>query len=104
MPRSEGTRHRPPSAAGPGAGGGEAGAGSGAYPRFGRHSWPRTRAGAVALTTFLVLFAFTQPPLVFALANRIEPRLLGLPFLYAYLLALYGLLILALLWARLRDL
>lgn len=56
------------------------------------------------VAAFLGLFAFTQPPLVFWLGNRIEPSLAGLPFLYVYLLVLYLALIAVLLWARRRGL
>jgi len=56
------------------------------------------------VAAFIGLFAFTQPPLVFLLANRIEPTVLGVPFLYVYLLVLYFGLIGVLLWARGRDL
>ena len=68
------------------------------------HYMPRTRAGRIAVGAFLGLFAFTQPPLVFALANRTDPWLLGVPFLYAYLLVLYIALIGILVWARRRGL
>ncbi len=68
------------------------------------HFWPRTKAGWLAVVTFLALFALTQPPLLYVLANRINPRVLGLPFLYVYLLALYVLLIVVLVWAVRRDL
>ncbi|MFQ5691309.1 MAG: hypothetical protein ACE5HQ_13700 [Gemmatimonadota bacterium] len=60
---------------------------------------PRTWPGRAALATFLALFALTQPPLVYLLGNRVEPWILGLPFLYAYLLFLYVGLIGVLLWA-----
>lgn len=33
--------------------------------------------------------ALAQPPLVFWLANRVEPLIVGMPFLYAWLLVLY---------------
>jgi hypothetical protein len=47
--------------------------------------------------------ALAQPPIVFAVANRIEPWVLGMPFLYAYLTAVYaGLLALLLLTWRWR--
>ncbi|MDX1577114.1 MAG: hypothetical protein R3266_01465 [Gemmatimonadota bacterium] len=72
--------------------------------RFRTHLVPRTREGRLAVGGFLVLFAFTQPPLVFRLANRIEPWVAGVPFLYAYLLVLYLALIAVLLWARKRGL
>ncbi len=68
------------------------------------HYIPRTRDGRIAVSAFLVLFAFTQPPLVYLLANRIEPRVAGLPFLYVYLLVLYVALIGVLVWARRRGL
>jgi hypothetical protein len=72
--------------------------------RLPSHYRPRTRAGRIAVAAFIGLFAFTQPPLVFLLANRIEPTVLGVPFLYVYLLVLYFGLIGVLLWARGRDL
>ncbi len=68
------------------------------------HYRPRTRAGRSAVIAFVILFAFTQPPLVYWLANRTEPWLAGLPFLYAYLGVLYFALIGVLLWARRRGL
>lgn len=68
------------------------------------HYIPRTLAGRIAVGAFLVLFAFTQPPLVFVLANRTEPWILGVPFLYAYLFLLYFALIAVLLWAKRQDL
>jgi len=57
------------------------------------HYLPRTRAGWWSVLSFLLLFALTQPPFVTGPANRIEPLVLGMPFLYAYLLGLYLLLI-----------
>lgn len=68
------------------------------------HYIPRTRAGRIAVVGFLAIFAFTQPPLVFWLGNRVEPWIGGVPFLYGYLLALYTALIAVLVWARKRDL
>lgn len=56
------------------------------------------------MAAFLGLFAFTQPPLVFWLGNRIEPSVAGVPFLYVYLLVLYLALIAVLLWARRKGL
>jgi hypothetical protein len=73
-------------------------------PSYRSHYLPRTRAGRVAVAVFIGLFLFAQPPLVFALANRIEPWLLGMPFLYVYLLAVYVALIGVLVWARRRGL
>lgn len=56
------------------------------------------------MAAFLGLFAFTQPPLVFWIANRVEPSVAGVPFLYAYLFVFYLLLIAVLVWARRRGL
>ena len=56
------------------------------------------------MAAFLGLFAFTQPPLVFWIGNRVEPSVGGVPFLYGYLLVLYLLLIAVLIWARRRGL
>lgn len=52
---------------------------------------------------FLLLFLLAQPPLVFWLANRIEPVLLGMPFLFVYLLVDYFAMIGVLIWARLKG-
>jgi len=59
------------------------------YPRFGSHYLPRTRTGRITVIAFLVLMALAEPPIVFAFANRVEPWLLGMPFLYAWLLFVY---------------
>jgi hypothetical protein len=68
------------------------------------HYLPRTPQGRVAVVLFLVLFALVEPPVVHTLANRVEPWILGVPFLYAYLLVLYSLLIAVLIWALRRKL
>jgi hypothetical protein len=73
-------------------------------PSYRSHYLPRTHAGRMATIAFFLLLAFAEPPLVFILANRIEPRLLGMPFLYVYLLAVYTALIVVLVWARRRGL
>ncbi len=73
------------------------------YPRYRSHFMPRTRKGWVATVSFVVLFLCTQPPVVFIVANRIEPVILGLPFLYVYLLVLYTALIAVLIWAGRRG-
>ena len=75
----------------------------GSYPRYRNHYLPRTRDGAVATVLFLVLFLCTQPPIVYVVANRIEPLIFGLPFLYVYLLVLYTALIAVLIWAKRRG-
>jgi hypothetical protein len=51
---------------------------------------------------FLVCLALAQPPVVL-LANRIEPRILALPFLYVWLLAAYVGMIAALIYAWRRG-
>ncbi len=61
--------------------------------RFRSHFLPRTPTGRRLVGLFLVLFAFTQPPLVYWIGNREEPWIGGMPFLYAYLLVLYFLII-----------
>lgn len=72
-------------------------------PRFRSHYRPRTRAGWVAVVSFTILMALAQPPIVYTFANRTEPWLLGMPFLYVYLLAVYVLMIAVLIWAVRRD-
>lgn len=71
---------------------------------IGNHFRPRSRAGWTATLAFLALFALTQPPLVFLLGNRVEPRIFGAPFLFVYLLAAYVAMIGVLLWAQRRGL
>jgi hypothetical protein len=68
------------------------------------HYRPRSRNGWIAVIAFLGLLALAQPPIVHTLANRIEPWILGLPFLYAYLLAVYVGMIGVLLWVQRRGL
>lgn len=62
------------------------------------HYLPRTREGWIGVILFLVLFALAEPPLVYVLANREQPWILGVPFLYAYLLVVYFALIGVLVW------
>ena len=86
----------------------ESGAESGArevgdYPGYSSHLRPRSRVGWAATLAFLGLFALAEPPLVYKLANRVEPWLLGMPFLYGYLLIIYSALIAVLIWAYRRG-
>lgn len=74
------------------------------YPSHRSHYLPRSRAGWIVLVLFVALMALAQPPLVYLVANRVEPWVLGLPFLYAYLLAVYCALIGVLFWAKRRGL
>ncbi len=78
--------------------------GSDEYPVYRSHFLPRTGPGWIAVILFVALFALTQPPFVYVLANRVEPWLLGLPFLYTYLLVIYFALIAVLIWATRRGL
>lgn len=73
------------------------------YPRYRNHFLPRTREGRVAAVLFVTLFLCTQPPILFVVANRVEPLIFGLPFLYVYLLVLYSLLIGVLIWTMRRG-
>ena len=77
------------------------GRGRGLYPS---HLRPRTSDGWVAVILFLALFLMAEPPIVHTLANRIEPWILGFPFLYSYLLLVYLALIGVLIWALMRRL
>jgi hypothetical protein len=68
------------------------------------HFIPRSRDGWIALIAFVALMALAQPPIVFRVANRITPWVLGMPFLYAWLLGVYVALIGVLLWVQRRGL
>jgi hypothetical protein len=70
---------------------------------FRSHWIPRTPAGLGSVVAFLILFALTQPPVVHTIANRITPWIAGMPFLYAWLLGIYLLLIGVLLFAQRWD-
>lgn len=72
--------------------------------RFRSHYLPRTRAGWIALVSFLGLLALAEPPVVHTLANRVEPWVLGMPFLYTYLMVVYFAMIGVLIWAMRRGL
>ena len=68
------------------------------------HLLPRSGAGWVATVAFLALMALAQPPIVHGFADRVEPWVLGMPFLYAWLLGVYVLMIGVLLWAQRKRL
>jgi len=68
------------------------------------HYLPRTGTGWITLVTLIALFSLAEPPLVFVIANRVEPWLFGMPFLYAYLLIIYTAMISVMIWARRRGL
>ncbi len=67
------------------------------------HFLPRTRNGWTATIAFLVAMALAQPPIVHGLVNRVEPWILGMPFLFAYLLGAYLVGIAVLIWALRRN-
>lgn len=66
------------------------------------HYLPRTWTGRVAAVAFLACMALAQPPVVHGFADRIEPWVLGMPFLFAYLLGVYLLMIGVLIWTARR--
>ena len=68
------------------------------------HFRPRSTAGWIATILFLGLMALAQPPIVHGLVNRVEPWVLGMPFLYAWLLGVYVAMIGVLLWVQRRGL
>jgi hypothetical protein len=74
------------------------------YPDYPSHYRPRTRTGWIAVVLFLALMSLAEPPIVTSWANRIEPWIFGMPFLYSYLLIVYVALIGVLLWAQSRGL
>ena len=57
----------------------------------------------MAVAIFVALFALAEPPVLFVIANRIEPFVLGMPFLYTYLLVVYLALVAVLLWVHRRG-
>lgn len=74
------------------------------YPRYRSHFIPRTFNGRLAVTCFVLGFLLAEPPILYRWANRIEPWLFGMPFLYSYLLMVYGALVGLLLWIHGRRL
>lgn len=72
-------------------------------PRYPSHLVPRTRDGWIATVAFLLLLALAMPPVTHTVLNRLEPVVLGMPFLYAALLAVYCALVAVLVWACRRG-
>ncbi len=68
------------------------------------HFIPRTRDGWIATISFLVIFMLAMPPVTHTLLNRTEPWIIGLPFIYVALFAVYTALICVLAWALRRGL
>ena len=67
------------------------------------HLIPRTRDGRIATASFVLILLLAMPPLTHTVWNRIDPWILGLPFLYAVLLGVYVALTAVLLWALSRG-
>ena len=66
---------------------------------FPSHYLPRSRSGWTAVLAFLGLMALVQPPIVFWVDTHFGSAwILGMPFLYVYLGAVYCALIGILLW------
>ena len=77
--------------------------GKGVPLSFHSHYLPRSRSGWIAVLTFLGLMALVQPPIVFWVDTHFGSAwVLGMPFLYIYLGAVYFALIGVLLWAARR--
>ena len=67
---------------------------------FRSHYLPRSRTGWTVVLAFLGLMALAQPPIVFWVDVRFGSAwVLGMPFLYVFLGAVYFALIGVLLWA-----
>ena len=64
---------------------------------------PRTRDGWIAAVAFGAVFLLAMPPVTHTLLNRIEPSVLGVPFLYVALFVVYVVLIAVLIWAYRRG-
>ena len=64
---------------------------------------PRSRDGWIATVAFAAVFLLAMPPVTHTLLNRIEPSVLGVPFLYLALFGVYLALILVLIWAYRRG-
>jgi sterol desaturase/sphingolipid hydroxylase (fatty acid hydroxylase superfamily) len=71
-------------------------------PSYRSHLLPRTRDGWIATVAFVLIFLLAEPPIVTSVLNRVQPWVLGMPFLYASLLAVYLALIVVLLWTLWR--
>ncbi|HSG49068.1 MAG TPA: hypothetical protein VLA43_14700 [Longimicrobiales bacterium] len=73
------------------------------YPKYRSHLLPRTRDGWTAVVAFLALLALAMPPVTHRFLNRLEPVILGLPFLYMVLLLIYVALVGVLIWTYRRG-
>ena len=73
------------------------------YPKYRSHLIPRTRDGWIAVVAFLLLLGVAMPPVTHTLLDRVEPVILGMPFLYAVLTVVYFALIGVLVWTYRRG-
>ncbi len=73
------------------------------YREFRSHYLPRTAKGRGAVLLYIGAFAFAEWPLL-PLANRIEPTVLGFPFLFAYLSVVYAAKLAVLIYAARQQL
>jgi uncharacterized membrane protein YwaF len=67
------------------------------------HFVPRTRDGWIATITFVALFMLAMPPVTHAVLDRTDPLILGFPFFYVALFAIYCALIGVLVWTYRRG-
>ncbi len=67
------------------------------------HFVPRTRSGWTATIRCLALFALAMPPMTHMVLDRAGVSVLGVPFLFVSLLAIYTALIGVLVWALRRG-
>jgi hypothetical protein len=72
-------------------------------PYFRSHYLPRTAKGKAVVILLFVILALGQPPIITTWANRIEPTVISLPFLYVYLFGIYVVLVVVLIVARWND-
>lgn len=73
------------------------------YREFRSHLCPRTRAGRGVVLAYVLFLAFAEWPFL-PLANRMDPTVLGFPFLFLYLTVIYAVKIGTLIYAARRQL
>lgn len=73
------------------------------YLEFRSHYVPRTSAGRLVIGLYLLFLLAAEWPLL-PFANRIEPTVLGFPFLFVYLGVIYAAKIATLIYAAKRGL
>lgn len=67
------------------------------------HFVPRTRSGWIATICFLALFVLAMPPMTHMVLDRPDVSVVGVPFFFVSLLAIYTALIGVLVWALRRG-